>query len=67
MARVTPAQRRALVLLLDGAMPETARTIRGVQRRVLDTLLEAGLVRFQPYAEPEPVWRITAAGRKEAE
>jgi hypothetical protein len=61
--KLTGAQRAALELLLEGRMDDVAAMAHGIRTTTLKLLWERGLIRYQPYAKPSPLWVITHSGK----
>ena len=61
--KLTPAQRSVLELAGAGRIDAMTTVICKVQQRTLRRLLDAGLLRYQPYAR-QAGYVITRAGRE---
>jgi hypothetical protein len=67
MNKLTSAQRLALELLSEGRMDDFAAEVHGLRQITLKRLSNRGLIRYQAYAKPYPLWVITGLGREALE
>lgn len=61
--KLSITQVRALYYGQEG-LTDMGAMLLGIRKRTLDILKEQGLIRYQPYSKPDPLWKTTKAGKE---